>query len=258
MLVQFLSREDAEVDPIGAIIDKSGTVKVRKGFGETKEPQSSEELRHRLRVLGHAYIMCGLKYPQKPIFHELEPQDILQFTDYLMGDQVMGMKSEDENGAVVSTPTLKLVLSYEHQVRKEMVKKMNSGVRMKKALEDARRDVAIKERYLLTPMSVNAVTAMRPREPRSRSPRRSSSAFESGRNRKGNKGKGKSFSKGKDGLHKKTPDGREICFKWNSMKERCRYDCGRVHVCMRCFGKHPLHMCSQKDTAGEGSADSNK
>ena len=70
------------------------------------------------------------------------------------------------------------------------------------------------------------------------------------------KGEGKG-KKGKDkSLHSKTPDGKEICFKWNSMKERCRYNCGRVHVCMRCLGSHPLHMCTKgrgKDTAGDGS-----
>eukprot|EP00435_Cladocopium_sp_Y103_P022226 s207_g5.t1 len=232
MLVQFLSREDAEVDPIGAVIDKSGTVKVRKGYGETKEPQSSEELRHRLRVLAHAYIMTGMKYPQKQIFQDLDPQDFTQFADYLLGDQVMNLRSEDEHGTVVSTPTLKLVLSYEHQVRKEMVKKMNAGTAIKKALEESRKDVGIKERFLLTPMSLNAVTAMRPRERRSRTPIRMPRFSDADKKGKGGRAKGKG-KQGKEGLHKKTPDGREICFKWNSMKERCRHDCGRVHVCMR-------------------------
>ena len=36
-LAQFLSREDAEVDPLGATIDKAGNIKVRKGYGETTE-----------------------------------------------------------------------------------------------------------------------------------------------------------------------------------------------------------------------------
>ena len=262
MLVQFLSREDAEVEPIGAVIDRTGTVKVRKGYGETKEPQSSEELRQRIRILGHAYIMTGMKYPQKPIFQDLDPQDFTQLADYLLGDQVMNLKSEDENGTVVSTPTLKLVISYEHQIRKEMVKKMNAGTPIRKALEESRKDVSIKERFLLTPMSINAVTAMRPKELRSRSPPGFQAARfgERDRGNKGGRGKGRGkSSSGKDGLHKKTPEGREICYKWNSMKERCRYQCGRVHVCMRCLGRHPLHMCGkEKDTAGEGGADASK
>ena len=171
MLVQFLSKEDAEVDPVGCIIDRSGSVKVKRGYGETKEPVSSEEVRQRMKVMAHAYLMTGLKYPQRAVFQGLEPQDFTQYVDYLMGDQVMNLKAEDEKGAVVSTPTLKLVLSYEHQIRKEMVRKMNSGVRQKQALEEARKDVSIKERYLLTPMSVSAITAMQPADyHRSRSP----------------------------------------------------------------------------------------
>ena len=57
----------------------------------------------------------------------------------------MNLKSEDENGTVVSTPTLKLVISYEHQIRKEMVKKMNAGTPIRRALEESRKDVSIKE-----------------------------------------------------------------------------------------------------------------
>ena len=63
---QFLSREDAEVEPVGCMLDKSGVLKIKKGYGETKEPTSPEELRHRLRVMAHAFLMCGLKYPRGP------------------------------------------------------------------------------------------------------------------------------------------------------------------------------------------------
>lgn len=269
-LVQFLSRDDAEVDPLGAMIDRTGVVKIRKGYGETTEPKTPEEFRHRLKVLGHAYMMCGLKYPHRPVLQDLEPQDFAILADYLLGDQVMGLRSTDEEGKVVSAPTLKLVLSYEHQIRKEVTKKMNEGTTMKTALEQARKDVNIKERYFITPASMNALTALG-QENRSRSPRGYSHRWESnqrwdhgqwqdGGDRKG-KGKGKTKHKGKrdySDLHSKTPDGREICYKWNSMKERCRFKCGRVHVCQRCLGDHPLHMCKGgkdqgKDTAGTGA-----
>ena len=263
MLVQFLSREDAEIDPVGAIIDKSGSVKIKRGYGETQEPKTSEEARQRMKVLAHAYIMVGLKYPQRAVFQNLEPQDFAHYIDYLMGDQVMNLKSEDEKGSGVSAPTLKLVLSYEHQVRKEMVKKMNAGVRQKQALEEARKDVSIRERYLLTPMSINALSSMQPADThRSRSPR-ASGAESSSWTRQKSKGKGKGKSGAKEELHKKTPDGREICYKWNSMKERCRFNCGRVRCCMRCLStQHPLHMCKEgkakPDTAGDGGAEKTK
>ena len=252
-LVQFLSRDDAEIEPVGAMIDKGGQLKIKKGYGETKEPTAPEELRQRLKVVSHAFLMCGMKYPQKTTFEGLEPQDFLAYCDYLLGDQIMGLKAQDEDGNKISAPGLKLVMSYEHQVRKEMVKRVNKGESLKAALEAARKDGIIKERYFLTPAAMNALTAMK--SDRSRSPkdgRRARSPNKGRDNWASSSSKGKGKSKGKKGLHTKTPDGREICFKWNSMKERCRYKCGRLHVCQRCFAPdHPVHMCPQsKDTAG--------
>ena len=95
---------------------------------------------------------------------------------------------------------------------------------------------------------MNALTAHK--RDRSRSPRADRRTGDKGWNPSRDKGKGK---KGRESLHTHTPDGRQICFRWNSMKERCRFKCGRVHVCQRCLSsEHPLHMCklSKKDTAG--------
>lgn len=200
-LQQFLSREDAEVEPVGCMLDKSGVLKIKKGYGETKEPTSPEELRHRLRVVAHAFLMCGLKYPQRVIFEDLAPQDFLNYVDYLLSDQVMGLKAEDEDGNKISSPSLKLVLSYEHQVRKEMVKKINDGVKVQDALLASRKDVNIKERYFLTPAAMNALTAHK--KDRSRSPRADRRAGDKGWNPSRNKGKGKG-KKGRENLHTHT------------------------------------------------------
>ena len=158
-LQKFLSKEDAEVEPVVAMLDKSGVLKIKKGYGETKEPTSPEELRHRIRVVAHAFLMCGLKYLQRTVFEDLMPQDFLNYVGYLLGDQVMGLKAEDEEDNKISSPSLKLALSYEHQIRKEMIKKVNEGTKLQEALLTARKDVNIKERYFLTPAAMNARTA---------------------------------------------------------------------------------------------------
>ena len=127
---------------------------------------------------------------------------------------------------------------------------------MKNALEVARKDVSIKERYLITPASLNALTSLRTSG--SRSPKHERRGYEGpaseGRwNTSQKKGKGKG-GKNKSGLLSQTPDGRQICYRWNSMKERCRFNCGRLHICQRCMGQHPVHMCTEgkkpKDTQG--------
>ena len=182
----------------------------------------------------------------------------------------MGLRAKDSKGEIVSSPTLDLVLTYDYQVRKLMVKLMNDGVEMSRALEQAMGDTTVKERFFLTPAALDAA-AQSARDPgrKSRSPRREHSREEGwygGSNRsskgwkKGGKGKSKGSNKGR--LHTKTPDGRDICFAWNNKDQRCRFNCGRVHCCQICFGSHPAHSCKsgqksaqQSDTAGAGKED---
>lgn len=277
LLVQCLSQEDAEVDPLGAVIDKTGAVKIKRGHGETSEPKDPEEYRRRMKIVAHTYLFAQLKYPHKAVLAGLTPYSFQRFVDFILGEHVMGLQAKDEEGLVVSRPTFKSVLHYEHQVRKEMVRLANDGMRLDEALETARRDTVVKERHFITPTSLAALVVAQGssrRAERSRSPwrnREGKGGWHHGGdrewNRKGGYGKGKGHGKkggGKKGhanLHNKTPDGRQICWKWNSQHERCRYDCGRVHQCQLCLGNHPMHACPNnkqkgnagKDTAGEGT-----
>ena len=118
-------REDAEIDPLGATIDKAGNIKVRKGYGETTEPRSPEEYRQRIKVMMHSYLLAKLKYPHKQVLQDAEPHHFQKFVDYIVGDQVHGLKVKDEEGNVLSFPAFSLILHYEHQVRKEMVRLLN-------------------------------------------------------------------------------------------------------------------------------------
>lgn len=143
---------------------------------------------------------------------------------------------------------------------------------MAAALQASMTDLVVKERYFLTPNSASALyTAKEIRnDDRSRSPYKSWSwrdyeQMPKGKGKGKGKGKkGKAFQgKSASGLHHRTPDGRQICYAWNSAGQRCRYDCGRVHCCQRCLGKHPLHACPEekkskgdqtpKDTDGSGA-----
>ena len=262
-LVMFLSRDDADSEPMAATLDKNGTVRVKKGYGESKPPKSGEDLRQRVKLLGHTYLFAQLKFPNRHELRNIGPNLFHKYADFLLGEHVMGLQAKDSRGEVVATPSLELVLSYEFQVRKLMVKYMNEGTEMVQALEDAMKDPTIKERYFLTPAALDAAMSGRDQGRKSRSPRRErsreesyprgSQSFGKGKGGKGRKGKGKS-------MHTKTPDGRDICFAWNNRDQRCCYQCGRVHCCQICFGTHPAHSCKkgkgtpQPDTAGEGKA----
>ena len=174
----------------------------------------------------------------------------------------MGLRAKDEEGAVISAPSLDLVLSYEFQIRKQMVKLMNEGETMREALDQAMKDGVVKERFFLTPAAYSALTAMGGRKEKSRSPRRDrwqggQGHYASGSGGGKGKAKGGKGKKGARALHSKTPDGREICYAWNNKDQRCRHKCGKLHVCQICFGQHPAHACKgedKKDTSGGGAA----
>ena len=76
-----------------------------------------------------------------------------------------------------------------------------------------------------------------------------------GKNEKGGKkGGGKSKSFNGDQLVAKTPDGRELCFAYNT--QGCKGQCGRVHTCRvrGCLQSHPArehHKYAQGAKGGE-------
>ena len=231
-LVMFLSRDDADSEPMAATLDKNGTVRVKKGYGESKPPKTGEELRQRVKLLGHTYLFAQLKFPNRHELRNIGPNLFNKYADFLLGEHVMGLQAKDSRGEVVATPSLELVLSYEFQVRKLMVKYMNDGVDMVRALKEAMKDSTTKERYFLTPAALDAAMSGRDQGRGSRSPRRDHSredGYTRGSQPSGKGKGGKARSKGGKGksLHTKTPDGRDICFAWNNRDQRCRYQCGR-------------------------------
>ena len=147
-LVQFLSREDAEADILGATVEKgTGTLKIKKGYGECQKPRGPEEFRKRMSVVANSYLMAQLKYPQKASLRDLQPQHFLKYLDLMLGDHVLGLKARDKDGTVIASPDFDLMLSYDFQIRRQMVKLINEGATMVEALKEAMTDTTIKERY---------------------------------------------------------------------------------------------------------------
>ena len=95
---------------------------------------------------------------------------------------------------------------------------------------------------------------------------RGNEAANNNKQRPGPKGSGKGKSrKGRLGadsragfVYSTTPDGRQVCYGFNSQTNTCRGNCGRVHVCQFCLSpKHNRHACPQqkgKDSGGAASA----
>lgn len=223
-----------------------------------------------MQVVANTYLLAQLKYPQKAALRDLQPVHFLRYLDLMLGEHVLGLKAKDKDGNVIATPEFSLMLAYDYQIRRQMVKLVNSGQTMAVALKAAMMDTTTKERYFITPNVYSQVASGYSRggggtgsteTPRSRTPDVRSDGYGSSWRPKG-KGKGKKGQKGKQRgthmghqLHDKTPDGRQICWKWNSPHDRCRYACGRLHACQICYEGHPYHSCPKirnKDTSGHG------
>ena len=122
-LVQFVSREDTKADVLGATIEKgTGALKVKKGYGECPKPRTPEEFRRRMAVVSHSYLLAQLKFPQKAILRDLQPMHFLKYLDLMLGERVLGLKAKNQDCQTVASPDFDLVLSYDFQIRRAMVK----------------------------------------------------------------------------------------------------------------------------------------
>lgn len=257
-LKEFAARSDVEADQQwGALsIGKQGQVKVKKAAVETPAPKDFEELRQKLKLVGHHFIFLRLLHPTRKELQDVTPFTFAEHADYLGSKRVAKLVSETDAGTVIHSPSLKQILTYDFHVRKKMMEDLTPSTPMGASLKEASRCPVTRERYFVTPLAVSAAGQA---AARSRSPAGGASSSAWNSQPKGVKGKMKGKGKGKvPGKHTHTSDGRQICFAYNSPHERCKGQCGRAHVCQVCFGAHPMHMHqseAKKSPGGQPAAE---
>lgn len=257
-LKEFAARSDVEADQQwGALsIGKQGQVKVKKAAVETPAPKDFEELRQKLKLVGHHFIFLRLLHPTRKELQDVTPFTFAEHADYLGSKRVAKLVSETDDGTVIHSPSLKQILTYDFHVRKKMMEDLTPSTPMGASLKEASRCPVTRERYFVTPLAVSAAGQA---AARSGSPAGGASSSAWNSQPKGVKGKMKGKGKGKvPGKHTHTSDGRQICFAYNSPHERCKGQCGRAHVCQVCFGAHPMHMHqseAKKSPGGQPAAE---
>ena len=195
----------------------------------------------------------------------LNPQVFVEYVEYLLGDFVWKLASRGVGGTVLSTPSWALLLSYEHAIRKAMVKLVTQGKTVKEALKTAMEDPVTKERFFTTPLCIEAVSGKRPAPAEWQYTEAASSGQRQPGKGKGNpnknaKGKGKgggknnkkgerrSFRAGRSGCASKNPEGASLCYKFND--QGCSVpNCPFVHACGKCFAAGvPMNRCKRCGT----------
>ena len=255
-LTEVVSKDEVDPDVLHPQWDARGTLTIKRGASRVEEPQTPEALRRRLTVMQHAFQMVSLRHTNRPEIQGDYPKAFAEFKDYLLGEYVYGLNSQDEHGRTVATPPWGLILSYERAVRKEAMKRTNAdGIPIPVALKQAWKDPTVKERHFVTPLALHM---KRPslQNPPGDNPNKWHKSEEKG------KGKGK-FKKGRSTLPNcasHMPDGTPVCFRFNTPGEKCKEKkCKFKHACGLCFGAHPLFKCTAgnkqpNDTQGSGAA----
>ena len=181
------------------------------------------------------------RYKAKHWLHGLTAEPFLKFVDFILGERVHGLQipGVTPDQSVKMKPDWSIVLAFEQKLRREAMKLVTQeGHTLADAMRAVIRDADLKEAFFTTPVALKAAQSME-------QPYKWHKTFD-----KGGKGKGKKGKKGEKGKREipdqlkglnlawRTPDGRDLCFAWNTGD--CAGKCGRVHQCRvkGCYGDH--------------------
>lgn len=260
-----LSREGDDLDYLQPMWDTSGLLKVRKQGATVPEPTNPEQLRRRLALSFTGIMFMAFRHTNRLTIQGVTPQLVQSYCEYLLGEYVWGLVAKDAEGRTISTPSWDLVLAYDLAIRRKTFRLMADGKGdFTDSLKLAMDDPTTKERHFTTPMAISAVARNKGGGAvmsysnhvehevffeQKGSPGKGNSKKKGSGRQGGSKGKGGgkakgSSSKGSGKGANQTPDGRSICFNYNNAEIRCRRpDCRFLHVCTKCFQRHPAYQC---------------
>ena len=264
-LSEVTSKNDTEVETLSATLDNRGHFVVKKATQNGKMPTTTEELRTKLNIIGNCWLFLKSKHSNRPWLLDMDEKVFKSVADHILGDKIYGLRAH--NSGVEMAPTWKMVLKYEHEMRKHMADLVAEGDTIKVAMRKACDSASLRDLYIVTPMALSGV----------RAPQNSKRNFEdlndntsasSNQWYRGNKGRGKG-GRGKGGKGGKGNKGgkggrgkggapsqinfkklktkvgqKSICFSFNNENENCDGQCGMLHVCQFCLEPdHPKHKC---------------
>jgi len=247
-LDEVSSKADRNTSALQTSLDSTGHVRITKTKSKGRLPENTEEYRRLMKLEATTWLCMSSKFKSKHFLAGLKMEDFNRFVEFVLGEKVHGIKVPVDGQQQPLRPPFALVLQFEHRLRREAFKLVNKGEKtLAEALEAVTKDAELKESYFTTPLALTNHDPARHGGQRSfnntyDSKKGKSKGFGKVRG-KFDKGKGKASgkSKGKHGDHHlvtHSPDGREICFAFNS--QGCPGRCGRLHICRikGCYGEH--------------------
>ena len=244
-------------------LDSGGRLRIIKEKKKAKMPVNSEELRAKVKIE-------SARFRNKTWFQDLTTKTFQRYVDFLLGEKIFQLQIPKGDGSaqtMAANPSWDLMINFEHKLRKEAYRRTSRlGRPLAVTMEEVMADATLRETFFVTPLTLEL--ARRSASSTSAAPTGNSYGKWRGPEtdrapkRPGPKGGGKGKSrKGRLGADSKagfvystTPDGRQICYSYNSQNSTCRGNCGRVHVCQFCLSpKHNRHACPQQKGKETGS-----
>lgn len=154
-LDEVTSKQDTTTQSLQSSLDASGHVRVTKTKAKGKLPEGSEDLRRLLKIEAITWLCMTAKFRHKVWLAGLELQHWLKYTDYVLGDRVFGLKVPVDGSQQLVRPAWTIILNYEHRMRREAFKMVNSGQStLAEALKEVVRDADLKESFFTTPIAL--------------------------------------------------------------------------------------------------------
>ena len=272
-LTTVINRDQDDADTMIPVWDISGSIKLKKGSTTIGEPSSPEQLRTRLHLLGVGISMLGMRHTNRAYLQGMTPQVINKYLAYLLGDHVYNLTGRSADGYTIGAPTWAQILVYELEIRRKAWDQIARGSvnTFAEELENAYKDVVVKERYFTTPTALSSVQSGRTRvqpdgedtaakdtkkKKKGGNGKGGNKVVQTAKNQKGGKGgKQKGATGGATGCPARSPSGIRMCYGYNDpdvkcTNKRCPFLTG--HICGLCFQKRPMYGCPGRTTgAGE-------
>ena len=251
----ILSRKDSASENITTTLDAAGHLRITRTKAKAEMPTNTEAYRKVMKVEANTWLALAARYKSKTWLQGLNDKSFRDFVEYVLGEHVAGIRVAQKGGGEWRPPW-SAVMHFELKLRRECCRLiMEDGQSMDAALSLVQKDMRLKDLHFVTPLALSAMETPRKFSKGSQKGSRDVLHPKGGKHKGDSKGDAKGKSKVNMVSHwrglelvSQTPDGRQICYNYNSAKG-CDGSCGRVHVC-RVKGCMQQHTVAEHSKAG--------
>ena len=114
-LKEVASKDDGDSDYLPAELSADGVLRVRQGYRDGTMPRNAEELRAKIKLLGHCHVFLRLKARNRAWLSDVDDRTFLKYIDYLLGRHVAGLVMYGKT----HHPPWNFMLSCDHELRRK-------------------------------------------------------------------------------------------------------------------------------------------